>query len=75
MVCAAIILGFLLGTLYTHQTTVKAQSELQVYVVKTDALHIEKKGPISVPGSAIVGFSCTPDHFGPSTFCYTAYVK
>ena len=45
MVCAATMLGFLLGALCTHQTTVKAQSGIQVYVVKRDASDMAKKGP------------------------------
>lgn len=77
MVCAATMLGFLLGALCTHQTTVKAQSGIQVYVVKRDASDMAKKGPTLVPGSAIVGFSCTSwgGQTGQPPDCFTAYVK
>lgn len=74
MVCAATILGFLLGVLCTRQTTVKAQSGMQVYVVKCKASDMEKKGPTPIPGKAIVGFSCAMDATGETLSCITAYV-
>jgi hypothetical protein len=76
MVCAATILGFLLGALCTRQTPVKAQSGMQVFVVKREANDMAKKGPTLIPGSAtIVGFSCA--QAGPNNLpdCFTAYVK
>jgi hypothetical protein len=59
MVCAATMFGFLVGVVSTHQTAVRAQSGIQVYVVKRDAFDMAKKGPTLIPGSAIVGFSCS----------------
>jgi hypothetical protein len=65
-------LGFLLGMMFTHQTSVKAQSDLQVYVQHTDG-GIMGLSPTSIPAREIVGFSCVPDH--SFTECYIAYVK
>jgi hypothetical protein len=77
MVCAATMLGFLLGALCTRQNTVKAQSGMQVYVVKRDAYDMAKKGPTLIPGSTIVGFSCTSwgGQNAQPPDCFTAYVK
>jgi hypothetical protein len=74
MVCAATILGFFFGTMYTRQATVKAQSGLQVYV-EHHSLSIMAIGPTSIPAKEIVGFSCAFDKDGEFTECYTAYVK
>lgn len=75
MVCAAIMLGFLLGVLCRDQTAVKAQSDLQVYVVRQTETDMVKKGPTSIPGRQIVGFSCSLEHYANEVFCFTAYVK
>lgn len=73
MVCTAAVLGFILGTMCTHQTTVKAQSGIQVYVVKRDANDMAKKGPTLIPGQ-IVGFSCAA-YSNLTQDCFTAYTK
>jgi hypothetical protein len=75
MVCAATILGFLLGVLCMRQTSAKAQSGLQVYVDRQKSSDMEKKGPTSIQGREVVGFSCALDRFAAETYCYTAYVK
>jgi ABC-type phosphate transport system substrate-binding protein len=72
----AALLGFLLGAMFTHQTTVKAQSgAIQVY---TTSDSLPGAGSTSVYGAQqIVGFSCVEEVVGSigSPKCYIAYVK
>lgn len=71
----AVLLGFLLGAMFTHQTPVKAQAVLQVYVQHTWAT-VMPVAPTSVPGSQIVGFSCSTDKSsGDLNECLIAYTK
>ena len=73
-VCAAVMIGFLLGVLTGHQTSVNAQAGLQVYVEHHDATTMSMS-PTTIPGRQIVGFSCVLDGDKIFTNCYTAYVK
>lgn len=70
----AAVIGFLLGAMFVHQTTVKAQSGLQVYVDHHEGTTMAI-GPTTIPAREIVGFSCVLDKDGIFTECYTAYVK
>jgi hypothetical protein len=68
------LLGFLLGAMFMHLTSVKAQSGLPVYV-QSNYASIMTLGPTSVPGTQIVAFSCRSDKDGDFQECLTAYVK
>jgi hypothetical protein len=73
-ICLAVAFGFLIGAKFAHQTTVKAQSQLQVYVAQGDP-DLMTMGPKIIQGSQVVGFSCVLDKDGIFTHCYTAYTK
>ena len=68
------LIGYVLGALFTHQTTVKAQTKLEVYVEHTFA-SVMPIAPTSIPGSQIVGFSCSSGKDGDLNECLIAYIK
>ena len=69
----AALLGFLFGTMFMHQTPVKAQSGGQVYITDDNSPGFGNL-PTSVPGTRIVGFSCVERKEGESR-CFVASVK
>ena len=72
-VCLAVLFGFVLGAMLSHPKTVRAQSGMNVYTANTSF----PSGPISIPSTQIVGFSCVEERVGSidSPRCYVAYVK
>jgi hypothetical protein len=70
-VCLAALLGFLLGAMFTHQTTVKAQST----GVKISYKQVYSFGGTLTPGTQVVGFSCVPHGTSVDPDCYVAYMQ